>query len=104
MFSDGPTKPTNYPQEAAGMVRLSMNELTTFRWSFDEDVENYIAAGISAMGVARWKLSDVGDAKGIELLLDAGMAVSHLFFAGGFTGSEGSSFADVEYDARQAVE
>jgi sugar phosphate isomerase/epimerase len=86
------------------MVRLSMNELTTFRWSFDEDVENYIAAGISAMGVARWKLSDVGDEKGIELLLDAGMAVSNLFFAGGFTGSDVHTFDEAVHDGRQAIE
>ncbi len=26
-------------------VRVSMNELTTYRWSFDEDVQQYAAAG-----------------------------------------------------------
>ena len=50
------------------MLRLSMNELTTFRWSFEEDVHNYAAADINAIGVWRQKLSDYGEEKCIELL------------------------------------
>ena len=45
---------------ATGMAMLSMNETTTFRWSFEEDVARYAAAGIPAMGVWRQKLSDCG--------------------------------------------
>ena len=29
------------------MARLSMNEMTTYRWSFDEDVAEYRAAGLT---------------------------------------------------------
>ena len=29
------------------MVRLAVSELTTFRWSFEEDVAQYVAAGIA---------------------------------------------------------
>ena len=36
-----------------GMAELSMNETTTFRWSFEEDVAHYAAAGIPAIGVWR---------------------------------------------------
>ena len=43
------------------MPRLSMNEMTTLRWSFEEDVQQYRAAGISAIGVWRRKLSDFGE-------------------------------------------
>ncbi len=46
------------------MPQLSMNETTTFRWSFEEDVAQYAAAGISAIGVWRQKLSDFGTQKG----------------------------------------
>ena len=49
------------------MAVLSMNELTTFRWSFDEDVENYAAAGYSAMGVWRQKVSDFGEERAADL-------------------------------------
>ena len=86
------------------MVRFSMNELTTFRWSLEEDVTHYLDAGIGAMGVSRWKLSDLGEEKGIELLAEAGMAVSNLLWSGGFTGSEGHSFDHAVGDACQAVE
>ncbi len=53
------------------MPRLSMNEMTTFRWSFEEDVAQYAAAGFTAMGVWRQKLSDFGEEKGIELFAQA---------------------------------
>src|SRR5262245_62293382 len=53
-------------KEQLDMARLSMNEMTTFRWSFEEDVAQYAAAGFSALGVWRQKLSDFGEETGIE--------------------------------------
>jgi sugar phosphate isomerase/epimerase len=85
------------------MARLSVNETTTFRWSFEEDVLNYAAAGVGAIGVWRQKLSDCGEAKGIELLAEKGLDVSHLFWAGGFTGSDGRSFRASVDDAAEAL-
>jgi sugar phosphate isomerase/epimerase len=86
------------------MAQLSMNETTTFRWSFEEDVANYAAAGIPAIGVWRQKLSDFGVTKGTELLQESGLAVSHLLWAGGFTGSDGRSFKASVDDALEAVQ
>ncbi len=85
------------------MARLSMNEMTTYRWSFEEDVAHYAAAGFSAMGVWRQKLSDYGEEKGIELLEESGMAVSSLLWAGGFTGSDGRTFRESLDDGVEAV-
>jgi sugar phosphate isomerase/epimerase len=85
------------------MARLSMNEMTTYRWSFEEDVAHYKAAGIPAIGVWRQKLSDYGEEKGIELLTESGLAVSSLLWAGGFTGSDGRTFRDSLDDAFEAV-
>lgn len=85
------------------MAQLSINETTTFRWSFEQDVTAYAAAGIPAIGVWRQKLSDCGEAKGIDLLAESGLAVSHLFWAGGFTGSDGRSFRASVEDASQAL-
>lgn len=85
------------------MAALSMNETTTFRWSFEEDATNYAAAAIPAIGVWRHKLSDYGEAKGIELLSETGLKVSHLFWAGGFTGSDGRSFRASVDDAADAL-
>ncbi|MHB8898474.1 MAG: sugar phosphate isomerase/epimerase family protein [Thermoguttaceae bacterium] len=85
------------------MVRLSLNETTTFRWSFEEDVLRYREAGIPAIGVWRQKLSDCGEPKAIELLEETGLSVSHLQWAGGFTGSDGRSFQASVDDALDAL-
>lgn len=85
------------------MVRLSLNETTTFRWSFEEDVLHYSEAGIPAIGVWRHKLSDCGKVKACELLEESGLAVSHLSWAGGFTGSDGRSFRASVDDALEAL-
>lgn len=85
------------------MAHLSINELTTFRWSFEEDVQNYSSAGVEGIGVWRQKLSDFGEEKGIELLLESGLAVSSLLWAGGFTGSEGKTHKESVEDAAEAI-
>jgi sugar phosphate isomerase/epimerase len=85
------------------MAQLSMNETTTFRWSFEEDVAHYAAAGIPAIGVWRQKLSDCGSAKARDLLQQSGLTVSHLFWAGGFTGSDGRSYRESIEDAAEAL-
>ncbi len=85
------------------MARLSMNEMTTFRWSFEEDVQNYVAAGIDGIAVWRQKLSDFGEGKGAELLAESELAVSSLLWAGGFTGSDGRSHKESVEDAIDAV-
>ena len=85
------------------MARLAISELTTLRWSFEEDVEHYQAAGATAIGVWRPKLTDVGEASGAKLLAGAGLSVSSLQWAGGFTGSSGLSYEDSLVDARQAI-
>ena len=85
------------------MARISMNELTTYRWSFEEDVQNYADAGIEAMAVWRQKLSDFGEEKGIELISECGLRVSSLLWAGGFTGSDGRSHKESIEDAHDAI-
>src|SRR5580692_4296145 len=85
------------------MARLSMNEMTTYRWSFEEDVARYAAADIGAIGVWRQKLSDFGEDKGVELLAESGLEVSNLLWAGGFTGSDGRSVRDSIDDAAEAI-
>ena len=85
------------------MARLAISELTTLRWSFEEDVERLAAAGIAAIGVWRHKLGDFGEEKGAELIAEAGLAVSSLQWAGGFTGSDGRSHDESIHDARQAI-
>jgi sugar phosphate isomerase/epimerase len=85
------------------MAQLAISELTTLRWSFEEDAAQYRAAGASGIGVWRHKLADVGDAHGAAVLDEAGLAASSLQWAGGFTGSDGRSFEESLADARQAI-
>jgi sugar phosphate isomerase/epimerase len=86
------------------MIRISINELSTYAWSFEEDVLRYTAAGYEAMGVWRPKLADFGEDKGIELLREQGLAVSNLGWAGGFTGSDGRCYRESIDDAVEAIE
>jgi len=85
------------------MAELAMNEMTTYRWSFEQDVQQYAAAGITAIGVWRQKLGDCGEARGNELLAATGMKVSSLQWAGGFTGSDGHTHSESIEDAREAI-
>lgn len=90
-------------EKGTGMVRLSINEMTTYRWSFEEDVHRCHEMGIPSIAVWRQKLSDFGEEKGIELLSETGLAVSSLLWAGGFTGSDGRSYRESVADAREAI-
>ena len=85
------------------MAGLSVNEMTTYRWSFEEDVTRYRDAGIEAIGVWRQKLADFGEERGLELLAHSGLKVSNLLWAGGFTGSDGHSYQEGLADAREAA-
>jgi len=86
------------------MPLLSVNELTTYRWTFEQDVLHYAEAGFTAIGVWRQKLTDFGEEKGLELLSESGLAVSNLLWAGGFTGSDGRTYPDSIDDGVEAIE
>jgi sugar phosphate isomerase/epimerase len=86
------------------MPLLSVNELTTYRWTFEQDVLRYAETGFKAIGIWRQKLADFGEEKGLELLAESGMAVSNLLWGGGFTGSDGRSYRDSIEDGIEAVE
>jgi sugar phosphate isomerase/epimerase len=86
------------------LAGLSINEMTTYRWSFEEDITRYRASGIGAIGVWRQKLADYGEDKGLRLLEKSGLAVSNLLWAGGFTGSDGHTYQESLADAEDAIE
>jgi len=83
--------------------RLSVLEVSTMRWSFEDDAIRYRDHGYQAIGVWRAKLSDFGESKGRDLLDELGMSVSSLHWAGGFTGYEGRSHTESLCDALDAV-
>ena len=85
------------------MTLISMNEITTFRWSFEEDIEHYQLAGYRALGVWRQKLSDGDQNRAIDALNESGLTVSNLMWAGGFTGSDGRTLEESIDDAQEAL-
>lgn len=85
------------------MPRVSINEMTTYRWSFDEDVTNFRAAGIPGIGVWRRKLAEFGEERGIDMLRESGLTVTSLSCAGGFTGSDGHTFREAVDDGLEAL-
>ena len=48
------------------MPTLSMNEVTTYRWSLEDDLRQYAQAGYEGIGVWRQKLSDYGEEAAVD--------------------------------------
>lgn len=85
--------------------KIAISEITTAEWGFEEDVEYYGAtAGVDGIGVWRDKLAafDGSTGRAAELIDDAGLSVTSLIFAGGFTDSV--AFDDQIEDAKLAIE
>lgn len=83
---------------------LSMNEVTTYRWSFDEDLHRYEQAGYEGIGVWLRKVRDFGEERAIELLSESRLRVSNVVWAGGFTGSDGVSVKENISETRRALQ
>ncbi len=84
--------------------RLSVCEVSTYRWTFEEDVFRYRQLGFDSLGVWRYKLQEFGEEKAVELLSENQMSVSSLHWAGGFTGGDGRTFRESMLDALDAIE
>ena len=86
-------------------MRLSISELTTYRWTFDQDIHEYTSSknNISGIGIWRQKLDDYGTEAGIDLVCESGIAVSSLMWVGGFTGADVRSYREAIEDGIEAV-
>ena len=86
------------------MLQFSVNEVTTFRWTFEEDVLAYRRHGFSGIGLWRPKVAEFGFNKAYEFLQDEGLNATSLSWAGGFSGSDGRSLREVMLDAFDAID
>jgi sugar phosphate isomerase/epimerase len=86
------------------MLQLSVNELSTLNWSFEEDVIHYHRAGYSAIGILHSKLIEYGEEKGRELLKEHSMTPSSLTYFGGFTGESGNTFRRSMLEALDVIQ
>lgn len=85
------------------MLLLSMNEITTLRWSLEEDIVRYQQAGFRSIGIWRQKLTVGDEEQAIDYIAGSGMQVSSLLWAGGFTGSDGRTLEECILDAAEAL-
>ena len=83
------------------MDRWSISEFSTFRWSFQQDVNEYLAGGFKNIGVWNQKLTDYSTEQCEDLLFENQFGVSSYSWIGGFTGSDGVSHKDA---IEQAIE
>ena len=85
-------------------LKLSINAVTTYRWSFEEDVVRYSLAGIEAIGLWLPKLLEFGEERAKEFLEEHGLSVSSLSWAGGFTGAFGHELDEVLDETRDLIQ
>ncbi|WP_405002994.1 sugar phosphate isomerase/epimerase [Kitasatospora purpeofusca] len=71
-----------------GLSRLSLNQITTKRWSLPEAVQGCVDAGIPAIGLWRDKVAETGLTRSAKLCREAGLTVSSLC-RGGFLTAAG---------------
>lgn len=86
------------------MFSVSLSQLTTIRWDLSEELVHLAAQGFDCLSIWRAKLSDDGPARVAAMLSAAGVRVSSLQWAGGFTGGDGRTFAESVDDAVEALE
>jgi sugar phosphate isomerase/epimerase len=85
------------------MLRVSISERTTFRWDLADELDALHQHGFDTLSIWRPKLSDLERGVARQMLDAAGVRVSSLQWAGGFTGSEGHTFQESLADAREAI-
>ena len=85
------------------MNTVSINQLSTLRWRFEEDAQAYRSRGFNGIGIYRPKLEDFGIDRAVELLAEFELSVTSLSWVGGFTGSDGRAFEEAVQDAVFAV-
>ena len=84
--------------------RLSLNQVTTRRWSLREAVEGCLRAGIPAIALWRDKVAEIGLAESARIVRESGLRVSSLHVGGDFpAASEAERRARIE-DSRRAIE
>lgn len=106
-----PGKTFNLDDEASSAIPIrvnqhlqySVNQITTFHSSFEQDVTSYIDAGIPAIGLWKQKIDVCDQAEVVERLRSAELPVSTFSHVGGFTGSNGQTFSEALDDAYESL-
>jgi sugar phosphate isomerase/epimerase len=84
--------------------RLSLNQITTDRWSVAEAAAGCARAGIGSIGLWRQKVADAGLEAAGRAVRDAGLTVSSLCRGGFFPAPDAAGRAAAVEDNRRAIE
>jgi sugar phosphate isomerase/epimerase len=84
--------------------RLSLNTATTHRWTLAEAVNGAARAGLSAVGLWRDRVAEIGPDRAAKLVRDAGLRVSSLCRGGFLTASDPAGVAAALDDNRAAID
>jgi sugar phosphate isomerase/epimerase len=85
-------------------ARLSLNQITTNRWSLAEAVQGCARAGVPAIAVWRHKIDEVGLPASRRLVRDAGLRVSSVCRGGMFPAATAEERAARIEDNRRAID
>ena len=88
----------------ASLSRLSLNQITTKRWSVREAAEGCLRAGIPYVGLWRDKVAETGLEESARLVREAGLEVSSLLRGGMFPAATGAERMARLDDNRRAVD
>jgi sugar phosphate isomerase/epimerase len=92
------------PTTVTGTERLSLNQITTRRWTLHEAVDGCVAAGVPAIGLWRDKVAEVGLATAARTVRAAGLTVSSLCRGGFLTAAAPEARRAALDDNRRAIE
>jgi len=86
------------------MFHVAISQLTMSRSELPEEIASLAGHGFECLSLWRAKLSDIGHTAAASMLTEAGIRVSSLQWAGGFTGGDGRTFAESIEDAVEAID
>ncbi len=86
------------------ITRLSLNQMTTQRWSVREAVEECVRAGIPYIGLWREKVAQTGLQESARIVREAGLCVSSLCRGGWFPAATAAERQARLDDNRRAIE
>ena len=89
---------------AADHARLSLNQITTNRWSLAEALEGCLRAEVPAIGIWRHKIADIGLAESRRLVRGSGLRVSSVCRGGMFPAATAAERAARIEDNRRAID
>ena len=88
----------------ADYTRLSLNQITTNRWSLAEALDGCLRAQVPAIGIWRHKIAEVGLPESRRLVRDAGLHVSSVCRGGMFPAATAEERAVRIEDNRRAID